>query len=170
MTLDAATVATPTGPLSVLVDDGGVRAMGFTADPDVLRARLTRGGAQPEPMRIRTDLGPATDAVAAYLDGDLAAFDALPVSQHGGPFLQEAWVTLREVPAGQTVTYTELAARAGRPEAVRAAASACARNVIAPIIPCHRVLRLDGSLGGYYWGLPVKRWLIAHEARWAAAA
>jgi methylated-DNA-[protein]-cysteine S-methyltransferase len=62
------------------------------------------------------------------------------------------------------VTYTEFAARAGRPAAVRAAAQACARNAAALFVPCHRVLRLDGSLGGFRWGLPVKRWLIDHES------
>jgi methylated-DNA-[protein]-cysteine S-methyltransferase len=164
MTLAAATVATPAGPLSLLVDDDGLRGMGFTDDPEVLRRRLR----SPGPMTVRSDLGAATDAVRAYLDGDLTAFDALPVVQDGGPFLREAWDALRRVPAGQTVTYTELARRAGRPAAVRAAASACARNLVAPAVPCHRVVRTDGSLGGYYWGLPVKRWLIAHEARWAA--
>jgi methylated-DNA-[protein]-cysteine S-methyltransferase len=62
------------------------------------------------------------------------------------------------------VSYTELAAKAGRPEAVRAAASACARNAAALFVPCHRVLRSDGSLGGFRWGTTVKRWLLEHEA------
>ena len=71
---------------------------------------------------------------------------------------------LRTVPAGEPVTYTEFAELAGRPAAVRAAAMACARNAAALFVPCHRVLRLDGSLGGFRWGLDVKRWLLAHEA------
>ena len=62
------------------------------------------------------------------------------------------------------VTYTEFAALAGRPAAVRAAAQACARNAAALFVPCHRVLRTDGSLGGFRWGLPVKRWLLDHES------
>jgi methylated-DNA-[protein]-cysteine S-methyltransferase len=70
---------------------------------------------------------------------------------------------MREVPPGETITYTELAARAGSPTAVRAAGQACARNVIAPIVPCHRILRSDGTFGGYAYGLHVKRWLLAHE-------
>jgi methylated-DNA-[protein]-cysteine S-methyltransferase len=77
-------------------------------------------------------------------------------------FLEQAWRVLREV--REPITYTELAARAGRPAAVRAAAQACARNAAALFVPCHRVLRNDGTLGGFRWGLPVKRWLLNHEA------
>lgn len=114
--------------------------------------------------RLRRELGPVTAAVAAYLDGDLTAIDEVPVEQHsGGAFMAYAWEMLREVKPGQPVTYTGYAALAGRPAAVRAAASACARNAAALFVPCHRVLRTDGRLGGYRWGLPVKEWLLAHE-------
>jgi methylated-DNA-[protein]-cysteine S-methyltransferase len=65
---------------------------------------------------------------------------------------------------GRPVSYTEFAARAGNPTAVRGAAQACARNAAALFVPCHRVLRADGTLGGFRWGLPVKRWLLEHEA------
>jgi methylated-DNA-[protein]-cysteine S-methyltransferase len=82
----------------------------------------------------------------------------------GGVFLTAAWKTLREVPAGEPVSYTELAARTGNPAATRAAAQACARNAAALFVPCHRVIRTDGTLGGFRWGLPVKRWLLDHEA------
>jgi methylated-DNA-[protein]-cysteine S-methyltransferase len=74
------------------------------------------------------------------------------------------WSGLREVPAGSTVTYTELAATTAKPRAIRAAGTACGRNLVAPIVPCHRALRSDGSLGGYYYGLDVKQWLLDHEA------
>src|SRR5207342_3389453 len=99
----------------------------------------------------------------AYVAGDLAALDAVPVRQPGGPFLQEAWRVMRQIPAGTTWTYAELAAKAGRPSAVRAAGGACAHNLVAPFVPCHRVLRTGGSLGGYYYGLDVKQWLLTHE-------
>ena len=75
----------------------------------------------------------------------------------GGAFLTHAWDVLRTVPAGAPVTYREFAALAGRPPAIRAAAQACARNAAALFVPCHRVLRTDGTLGGFRWGLPVKR-------------
>jgi methylated-DNA-[protein]-cysteine S-methyltransferase len=101
--------------------------------------------------------------MAAYFDGDVTAMDVLPVEQPGGAFRQAALKVRREVPAGQVITYAELAARAGNPGAVRAAGSACAQNMVAPIVPCHRIVRTGGSLGGYYYGLSVKDWLLAHE-------
>jgi methylated-DNA-[protein]-cysteine S-methyltransferase len=70
---------------------------------------------------------------------------------------------MRAVRAGSTISYTDLAARAGMAGAARAAGAACAANLIAPVVPCHRVLRTDGSLGGYYYGLERKQWLLGHE-------
>lgn len=163
MTIDSTTISTPAGPLSILVGpDVAVRAAGFTRDPDALLAlvhpRLR------DTVRARPDLGPVTAAALAYFDGDLAAIDEVPVEQHtDGPFLRHAWAALRDVKPGEPVTYTEFAGLAGRPRAVRAAAAACARNAAALFVPCHRVLRTDGGLGGYRWGLGVKRWLLDHE-------
>lgn len=162
-TLQHATLPTPAGPLTILVSDAGaVRAAGFTTDVGLLLPLVhpaLRG-----PVRPRADLGPVSAAVAAYLDGDLAAIDAVDVEQHTtGLFLDHAWQTLRQVKPGHPVTYTGYAELAGRPRAVRAAAAACARNAAALFVPCHRVLRTDGTLGGYRWGLPVKRWLLQHE-------
>jgi methylated-DNA-[protein]-cysteine S-methyltransferase len=110
------------------------------------------------------DLGLVSAAITRYHDGELGAVDDVPVRQRSGPFLEHAWDVLRAVPAGAPVSYTEYAAKTGRPAAVRAAAAACARNAAALFVPCHRVLRNDGSLGGFRWGLPVKRWLLDHEA------
>jgi methylated-DNA-[protein]-cysteine S-methyltransferase len=152
------TVDTPVGGLTLVVDESGVvRAAGF-GSPDGLLARL--GAAE---VRPRAELGPVSRAVAAYLDGELTALDDLAVAQPGGPFLQRAWKVMREVPAGSVVSYTELASRAGSPAAVRAAGQACARNMVVPMVPCHRVVRSDGTLGGYAYSLPVKRWLLDHE-------
>ena len=88
----------------------------------------------------------------------------VPVRQVGTELSTEGWRQLRLIPAGSTLTYTELAAAMGRPDAVRAAASVCARNAPALFVPCHRVLRSDGSLGGFAWGLDVKRSLLEREA------
>jgi methylated-DNA-[protein]-cysteine S-methyltransferase len=159
MTLDATTLPTPVGGLSLLARDGAVVAAGF-ADIPTMHARIGD-----EPLTERTDLGELSRAVAAYLAGDLTALDDLPVDQPGGAFRQAAWTAMRRVPAGETITYTKLAAEAGNPKAVRAVASACAQNLIAPIVACHRIVRTDGSLGGYYYGLHVKQWLIDHERR-----
>jgi methylated-DNA-[protein]-cysteine S-methyltransferase len=101
--------------------------------------------------------------VAGYFGGDLQALDAIPVYQPGAPSRQRMWAALRAVPPGRTVTYTQLAAQAGCPRAPRAAGAACALNLIAPVVPCHRALRMDGSLGGYYYGLDRKTWLLRHE-------
>ena len=159
------TVETPTGPFTVLVDDdGAVLAAGWTADAAALLALVHRD-LRAEP-RARRDLGPPTAAVRAYLAGDVHAPDVVPVRQYaGGTFLTAAWKTLREVPPGEPVTYTELASRTGNPAAVRAAAQACARNAVALFVPCHRVIRTDGGLGGFRWGIDVKQWLLEHEAR-----
>ena len=70
---------------------------------------------------------------------------------------------MRQVRPGSTVTYTELAGSAGNPRAARAAGAACAKNLVPLVVPCHRIVRSDGSLGGYYYGLAIKRWLLAHE-------
>ncbi|MEU8297632.1 methylated-DNA--[protein]-cysteine S-methyltransferase [Micromonospora sp. NPDC048909] len=162
-TIDSAVLATPAGPLSILTGpDGAVRAAGFTPDPLALLPLVHP--TLRAPLRQRTDLGPVSAAVRSYLDGDLAAIDAVPVEQRtGGEFMAHAWQVLREVKPGEPVTYTGFAGLAGRPPAVRAAAAACARNAAALFVPCHRVLRTDGTLGGYRWGLDVKKWLLGHE-------
>jgi methylated-DNA-[protein]-cysteine S-methyltransferase len=164
-TLTGTTVETPAGPLTILVGSAGaVRSAGFTDDPAVLLPLVhpsLRG-----PVRLHADLGPITTAVRRYLDGDLAAIDEVPVEQRtGGAFMGHAWEVLRRVKPGQPVTYTGFAQLAGRPAAIRAAAAACARNAAALFVPCHRVLRTDGGLGGFRWGLPVKRWLLDHEGQ-----
>jgi methylated-DNA-[protein]-cysteine S-methyltransferase len=158
-------MTTPTGPLTIIAtDEGTVRAAGFTESVDELLALIhpsLRGQPTPKPH-----LGPISAAVGSYLDGDLTAIDSVPVEQRtGGAFLGHAWDVLRTVKPGEPVTYTEYAELAGNPAAVRAAAQACARNAVALFVPCHRVLRTDGTLGGYRYGLGVKQWLLGHEVR-----
>ncbi|WP_280232326.1 methylated-DNA--[protein]-cysteine S-methyltransferase [Nocardia cyriacigeorgica] len=163
-TADFATVATPIGPFTVLVDgDGAVLASGWTADAQHMRG-LVHATLRPTELRERGELGAVTDAITAYHRGDLTAIDTIEVRQQSGEFLMHAWQVLREVAPGTPITYTAFAARSGRPAATRAAANACARNAAALFVPCHRILRTDGTLGGFRWGLPAKRWLIDHEA------
>jgi AraC family transcriptional regulator of adaptative response/methylated-DNA-[protein]-cysteine methyltransferase len=88
----------------------------------------------------------------------------LPLDVRGTAFQQRVWQALQEIPVGETVTYTEVARRIGVPKAVRAVAGACAANNLAVAIPCHRVVRNDGSLSGYAWGVERKRDLIRKEA------
>jgi len=164
MTANWTTHYTPAGPFTAVVDgDGAVLASGWTDDLDTLLP-VIHPSLRPASARRTDDLGTVSDAVARYHDGELSAVDDVPVRQRSGAFLEHAWDVLRSVPAGAPVTYTEYAAKSGRPAAVRAAASACARNAAALFVPCHRVLRTDGSLGGFRWGVPVKRWLLEHEA------
>ncbi len=175
----ASQIDTLVGTLTLIVDPslvgdrgetayGSVIASGFSSLEDIVERlapeqieRLIRQSA-PHP-----DLAQIVDA---YNVGDLDALDAVSVSQPGGPFMQQAWGTLRGVKAGETESYSGLAARAGRPNAVRAAGTACAKNRVAPFVPCHRIVRSDGSLGGYYYGLPVKQALLTHEGAQARPA
>jgi len=89
---------------------------------------------------------------------------ALPLDVRGTAFQQRVWLALREIPAGEVATYSDVAAKIGAPRSVRAVAAACAANPLAVAIPCHRVVRRDGSLSGYRWGVERKRELIAREA------
>lgn len=154
---------TPAGPFTAVVDDEGhVLASGWTASVGELLALVHRSLA-PATV-VEGDLGAVGEAVGRYHDGDLSVIDDVPVRQRSGPYRELAWDVLRTVPAGAPVTYTGYAEKTGRPAAVRAAAGACASNAAALFVPCHRVLRSDGSLGGFRYGLAVKRWLLEHEA------
>lgn len=172
MTSTTATVPTPVGPFTVVVDRDAVVASGWSTDAESLldaigAARLPSVAAALDGGTLdrRRDLGPFTDAVRAYFDSDLAAIDEVPVAQSSGPFTNRAWDELRAIPAGESRSYSQLATSAGRPTAIRAAGAACATNRAALFVPCHRALRSDGALGGFLYGLDVKRWLLAHEAR-----
>ena len=118
-------------------------------------AKLTRDDA-----RLRR----ALDAVAAYLD-DPARGINLPLDAGGTDFQRRVWRALREIPAGETVSYAEVARRIDAPKSFRAVAQACGANRIALAIPCHRVVRGDGGISGYRWGVSRKRALLEREAR-----
>ena len=158
------TVDTPIGPFTAIVDeDGAVIASGWTASLGELLPQI-HPTLRPTEL-AEGDLGAVGDVIVRYHNGDVSAVDDVPVKQRSGEFLEHAWEVLRKIPAGAPVTYTEYAAKSGRPAAVRAAASACARNAVALFVPCHRVLRTDGTLGGFRWGLEAKRWLLDHESQ-----
>lgn len=93
-----------------------------------------------------------------------------PLSAFGSVFQQQVWAELAKVPAGQTISYTELARLLGKPSAMRAVAGACAANPLAILVPCHRVLRSDGGISGYRWGVERKEQLIELERRLAAVS
>ena len=102
-------------------------------------------------------------SIKAYFEGQLNAIDSLPVECVGTPFQKRVWHALREIPCGRTVSYSELARRIGRPAAVRAVGLANGANPISVIVPCHRVIGVNGTLTGYGGGLERKRWLLSHE-------
>jgi len=144
--------ATETGLCSVMLGD----------DPDrlqqALRDRFPRATFAPEDA----DFAGLVAAVVAQIEEPARSID-LPLDIRGTAFQQRVWQALRRIPAGQTATYSEVAATIGEPKAVRAVAQACATNRIAVVIPCHRVVGKDGSLTGYAWGTERKRALLDRE-------
>ncbi|MFT4230559.1 MAG: methylated-DNA--[protein]-cysteine S-methyltransferase [Microbacterium sp.] len=162
MTATVQTVDTPDGAFTIVADEGGrVLASGWTADGQAVLERIP---ARLRPTTVEQGETDAAAAARAYYAGDLAAIDAVEVAQHGTALQLRGWAGLREIAPGRPLTYAGLAAAIGAPAAVRAAASICARNAPALFVPCHRVLRSDGTLGGFAWGLEVKRSLLAREA------
>ena len=157
-TITFATAMTPMGHFGWLRGPRGVLASGWTTDRDYLRV-LARVNA---PVTAGTDRDTA-DGIDRFFGGDARALDEVDVDQSAGEFITAAWQALRRVRPGHTVTYTELAAAAGRPAAVRAAASACATNRAALFVPCHRVVRTDGGLGGFRYGVAVKQAMLDFE-------
>ncbi len=108
------------------------------------------------------DLSEPVNAILSYLDGDRTRID-LPLDIQATAFQRRVWDALREIPYGVTRSYTEIAREIGKPEAVRAVANACGANHVALIVPCHRVVRENGALGGYKWGIERKRALLEQE-------
>lgn len=150
------------GSILVARSAKGICAILLGDDPDALLRDLedrfpnaTLVGGDPDFERLVSQVVGFVDAPGGGL--------TLPLDIRGTAFQQRVWQTLRQIPAGSTATYAEIAARVGRPEAARAVARACAANPLAVAIPCHRVVRTDGSLSGYRWGIDRKRRLLQRE-------
>jgi methylated-DNA-[protein]-cysteine S-methyltransferase len=150
MTNQLAQVQTPIGAFRAVVDNGVVRRATFLTD-----------------VAVHRDRGGIHDRLAAYFAGDIDALDAVTTDADGTAFQRDVWKRLREIPAGETISYGELARRVGRPNAARAVGMANAANPIALFVPCHRVVRTGGAIGGYAYGVESKRFLLEHEARGA---
>jgi O-6-methylguanine DNA methyltransferase len=162
MTAIIQTIGTPDGAFTILADDRQrVLASGWTDDVVAILARLAPGH---RPVDIAEGETDAASAAQAYYAGDVHAIDEVPVMQSGTAMQRAGWEALRRIEPGAPLTYTGFAALLGSPRAVRAAASICARNAPALFVPCHRVLRGDGSMGGFAWGVEVKRSLLTREA------
>jgi methylated-DNA-[protein]-cysteine S-methyltransferase len=155
----------PVGVMLVVTDDHDrLRALDWD-DSECRMQRLLRihyGDGRVElaaghaPIAIR-------ERLEGYLAGDFAALDGIPVRTNGTAFQRAVWAALRGIPAGETMTYGDLARRLGRPRAARAVASCNGANPVGVVVPCHRVIGANGSLTGYAGGLARKRWLLAHE-------
>jgi AraC family transcriptional regulator, regulatory protein of adaptative response / methylated-DNA-[protein]-cysteine methyltransferase len=167
-------VATSLGPALIATTARGICMVELGADEQALTRILQREFPRARLMRVDAGrdefLAPRVRAVADALAGADArkrgAHDeaALPVDPIGTAFQKKVWDALMKIPQGETRSYAELATQLGAPKAARAVASACAHNRIAVLVPCHRVIRGDGSLGGYRWGLPMKQKLLQREA------
>lgn len=162
MTAIVQTLETPDGAFTIVADaDGSVLASGWSADVETMLGRIHPSL---RPGSVREGALAAGDAVGAFYAGELGAIDTVRVRQRGTEMQLRGWAALRRIAPGAPLTYTTFAEALGSPGSVRPAASICARNAPALFVPCHRVLRTDGSLGGFAWGLPVKRSLLDREA------
>jgi AraC family transcriptional regulator of adaptative response/methylated-DNA-[protein]-cysteine methyltransferase len=160
---------TAIGPLLLAASAVGVCFVEFGDSEQALQAQLAREfpGAEVRPALSSMPLDAWMTALDAHIAAKAPAPD-LPLDLRGTAFQISVWRFLRTIPEGQRMTYTEVARGIGADRAVRAAASACGANRIALLVPCHRVLRGDGGLGGYRWGLERKQHLLDLEARRAA--
>lgn len=155
------TLKTPVGALSLISREHILIAAGFTSQ-DKLLASISKQERQLESKKVN-QIPIISELVSDYFDGDLRALDGIKVDQEGEKFSQSAWRVMRKVSPGKTISYADLAKRAGSDDAVRAAGSACARNLIALVVPCHRIVKTGGALGNYAYGLRYKEWLLKHE-------
>ena len=150
------------GSILVAATEGGVCAILLGDDPDILVHDLQ----DTFPCALLTGDDPAFDrhvaTVVGFIETPAVGLD-LPLDIRGTAFQKRVWNALQAIPPGSTVTYTEIARRIGRPGSARAVARACASNKIALAIPCHRVIRTDGSISGYRWGVQRKRALLERE-------
>lgn len=175
--MDRTILDTPIGRLDLTVVDGALARLAFVDDdpPDGHEPAATASAPRPGPVDPAVPhpdhgLDDVVAALHAYFDGRIDALDDLRVASVGTPFQLAVWDALRRIPAGTTLSYRELAVAIGRPTAVRAVGQANGANPITVVVPCHRVVRHDGSTGGYAGGLDRKRWLLDHERRHRGAA
>jgi AraC family transcriptional regulator of adaptative response/methylated-DNA-[protein]-cysteine methyltransferase len=150
------------GAILVAATDKGICAILMGDDPDQLARDLQDRFPQAELRGAEADFEATVATVVGFVESPALGFD-LPLDVRGTAFQQRVWQALRAIPAGSTVSYAELAERVGVPSGARAIAGACAANPVAVAIPCHRVVRQDGSISGYRWGVERKAALLKRE-------
>lgn len=162
--IHVAIVDSAIGRVLVATSEQGICAMLPGDDDAALRQALEQRFPQAVLLESQRPPEEWLSQIAAFLDDPRRGL-MLPLDLRGTPFQQRVWEALRRIPAGDTASYTDIACRIGAPRAVRAVARACATNPLAVVVPCHRVLRRDGGISGYRWGVERKRLLLEREAR-----
>ncbi|MGZ4953643.1 MAG: bifunctional DNA-binding transcriptional regulator/O6-methylguanine-DNA methyltransferase Ada [Methylobacter sp.] len=152
------------GSILVAISEKGVCAISLGDDPEALARGLQDRFPQAELIGGDSAFEQWIAQVVGFVEAPALGLE-LPLDIRGTAFQQRVWLALRHIPAGQTVSYTDIAQRIGAPKAVRAVAGACAANSLAVAIPCHRVLRSDGTLSGYRWGVERKAELLRRESK-----
>lgn len=171
LTLRFSIVSSCLGEVLLAASHSGLCRVSLGDTRSSLRQELMQRFASAQCVEVDPPSHPWAGSVLALVNGEsredsaLLPPAALPLDLIGTPFQQRVWHTLREIPVGRTRTYADVATATGAPRAVRAVANACADNPIAVLIPCHRVVRKDGGLGGYRWGIERKRLLLERERR-----
>jgi AraC family transcriptional regulator of adaptative response/methylated-DNA-[protein]-cysteine methyltransferase len=150
------------GWLLVAATDRGLCSLLLGDDPETLQELLRTKFPGVEIREHDPAFSQVVARVVTFVESPRIGLD-LPLDIQGTAFQQRVWAALREIPPGATASYSEIAARIGRPKAVRAVAAACAANPVAIVVPCHRVIRSDGNLAGYYWGIERKQALLKRE-------
>jgi methylated-DNA-[protein]-cysteine S-methyltransferase len=155
-------IESPIGAITLVVDDGKLCLLEFEDHQPGIEALLAR---RYDDFTLEWVADPRgfSNLLRRYFAGDLNALESIQVSTAGTEFQQQVWQALKSIPAGQTLSYRELAQRVGRPSAMRAVGAANGANPVALVLPCHRVIGADGSLTGYGGGLHRKEWLLRHE-------
>ena len=152
------------GVLRLAFSAKGLCALLIGDDLATLERDLSRRFPGQHALQRDEGLMPALEQTLRHLEDPRATLD-LPLDLTGSVFQRRVWDALRQIPVGETASYLDIARQLGQPTAFRAVANACGANPLAVIVPCHRVLRQDGSLGGYRWGLERKRQLLDREAQ-----
>jgi methylated-DNA-[protein]-cysteine S-methyltransferase len=171
LTLHLARIATPLGLMLIATDDQDrLRVLDWETHAERMQRLLDRYYGRGAARLVEgRPAGPIAEKLDAYFAGDVAAIDAIPTETAGTPFQRLVWAALRDIPAGQTWSYGQLATHIGRPAAVRAVGLANGANPIGVVVPCHRVIGANGSLTGYGGGIERKQWLLEHESRCGGA-
>ena len=161
MTLLITTSKTPIGNLNLIADEHVLLGANLS-NISALKSGLDVSD-QSREIKVVKSIPIISDLIADYFDGDISAINGISARQPGATFSQAAWKAMRKVKAGAVISYADLAGRAGSAAAVRAAGTACAKNAIMLVVPCHRIVKSGGALGNYAYGVNKKEWLLSHE-------